>query len=368
MECQRLGTNTGAINSTAPSKVMDEHVSSGGAIPDMWRKQQMAILAPIDKIEVQILVDNVTDNLSSAPAFVENEFAGIGRRRGAAWVLGGDCLCCAAHGLSCFLTLHRGEVRRTILFDAGPEDRVLEQNVSRLAVDLGRVEAMVVSHGHWDHAGAMLRALQLVRDRGGGGEIPCYMHPDMFRSRATKRPDGSFLPMQDVPSAAAIAGHSGRVVSTREPQSIAGGTAWLSGEIPRVSGFETGLPGQHRRTVDGSDWEPDELLMDERCLVTHVAGKGLVVFTACSHAGVVNVLRHARASFPGVPLHAVLGGLHLAGTNERIIPQTITALGELDVAVIAAGHCTGWRAMTALANAFGDQRLVPLAVGKRLLF
>ena len=78
--------------------------------------------------------------------------------------------------------------------------------------------------------------------------------------------------------------------------------------------------------------------------------------------------RTRATCFPGVKLHAVLGGLHLSGINERIIPQTVPALRDFDLDVIAAGHCTGWRAMTALANAFGDGKLVPLAVGKRLRF
>ena len=60
-----------------------------------------------------------------------------------------------------------------------------------------------------------------------------------------------------------------------------------------------GLPGQHRLADDGRSWEPDELLMDERCVGFHIKGKGLVVLSACSHAGVVNVLTHARASHPG---------------------------------------------------------------------
>ena len=100
----------------------------------------------------------------------------------------------------------------------------------------------------------------------------------------------------------------------------------VSGEIPRVTTFERGYPGQVRRTADGQGWEPDELLMDERLIAVNVAGKGLVVLTACSHAGIVNVLTHARASFPDVPLHAVMGGLHLSGTNEAIIPQTVEGL------------------------------------------
>ena len=100
----------------------------------------------------------------------------------------------------------------------------------------------------------------------------------------------------------------------------------------------------------------------------HVRGKGLIVLTACSHAGVINVLTEARARFPGVKLHAVLGGLHLSGINERVIPQTVAALKGFDLEVVATGHCTGWRAMAALANAFGDSKLTPLAVGKRLSF
>ena len=185
---------------------------------------------------------------------------------------------------------------------------------------------------------------------------------------AIKLADDSFRPMEDVPSVAALQANGGRVVSSREAQTIAGDTVFVSGEIPRKSGFETGLPGQHRRTEDGKGWELDELLMDERFIAVNVRNKGLVVLTACSHAGVINVLTQARACFPGVKLHAVLGGLHLSGINERVIPQTVKALHGFDLDVIAAGHCTGWRAMAALANAFGDTKLAPLAVGKRLRF
>jgi 7,8-dihydropterin-6-yl-methyl-4-(beta-D-ribofuranosyl)aminobenzene 5'-phosphate synthase len=328
----------------------------------------MTSITAVDALDIQIVVDNVTDSLSSVPSFIETELGGLGRRRGSAWVLGGGCLCCAAHGLSCLLTLKTAGRTHSVLFDTGPEDRVFEQNVSRLGLDLGSVEAMVLSHGHWDHAGAMLRALQLMLDRNGGRKIGCYMHPDMFRSRALKLPDGSFRPMEDVPSIADLEAQGGNVVSTREPQSIAGGTVFVSGEIPRRTAFETGLPGQHRRTADGNGWEPDELLIDERFVAVNVRGKGLVVLTACSHAGVINVLENARESFPGVKLHCVLGGLHLSGINERVIPQTVEALKGFDLEVVAAGHCTGWRAMAALADAFGDKKLTPLAVGKRLSF
>ena len=328
----------------------------------------MLAIQEVDAVEVHILVDNVTDNLSSVPAFVETEIAALDRRRNYAYALAGSCLCCAAHGLSCLITTTKGSVRRTLLFDTGPEDRVFEQNVSRLAADLSPVEAIVLSHGHWDHGGAMLRALQLVRDRNGGSAVAYYAHPDMFRQRASKLANGAMRLMENVPSIDALTAHGARVINTTDPQLLLDGTAYVSGEIPRVTAFETGLPGQHRRTLDGKGWELDELIMDERFVAVHVKGRGLVVFSACSHAGIVNVLTCAAGSFPGIPVFAVLGGLHLSGTNERIIPQTIESMRRFELSVIAAGHCTGWRAMTALANAFTDAKLAPLAVGKRYAF
>ncbi|WP_119272173.1 MBL fold metallo-hydrolase [Taklimakanibacter deserti] len=328
----------------------------------------MTALHEVDSAEIHVLVDNVTDSLSSVPSFVETELAGLGRRRHGHWVLAGSCLCCAAHGLSCLVTVRHGDVAKTLLFDTGPEDRTFEQNVSRLGADLSTVEAIVLSHGHFDHGGAMLRALQIIRDRNGGREIPYYAHPEMFRSRALKMPNGSMLMLEDVPSIEALTAYGAKVVNTTEAQSLFGGMAYVSGEIARVTPFERGFPGQHRRTLDGKGWELDELIMDERFVAVNVAGKGLIVFTACSHAGVVNVLKQAKASFPDVPLYAVAGGLHLSGANERIIPETVAALRDFGLTVIAAGHCTGWRAVTALANEFGDKTLVPLAVGKRFSF
>ena len=98
----------------------------------------------------------------------------------------------------------------------------------------------------------------------------------------------------------------------------------------------------------------------------NVRDKGIVVLTACSHAGVVNILRHARTCFGDVPLYGVIGGLHLSGSNEKIIPATVDGLREFGLSVIAPGHCTGWRAVNAFAQAYGDEKLVPIAVGKRL--
>jgi len=323
-------------------------------------------LDPVDRLEILILVDNATDTLSSTPAFVETESARMNRR--GLRTMASKCLCCAAHGLSCLVTAHRGGKSRTVLFDTGPEEYAFERNVTRLGADLGAVDGIVLSHGHWDHAGAMLLALGMIRGRNGGKAVPFYGHPGMFRSRGVKLPNGTVRPMEDVPSVADLTTFGADVVLATQPQALLDGMFYVSGEIPRVTPYERGYPGQVRLADDGKTWEPDEMLVDERFLAVNVADKGLVVFSACSHAGIVNVLTHARDSFPAVPLHAAMGGLHLSGTNEAIIPQTVEGLRGFGLKTLAAGHCTGWRAMTALANAFGDTVLAPTAVGKTYTF
>lgn len=323
-------------------------------------------LQSVDRVSIHVLVDNATDMLSSTPSFVETETAGL-RRRGIP-LTSAKCLCCAAHGLSCLVTVEKDGERRTLLFDTGPEDYAFERNVTRLGADLGAAEAIMLSHGHWDHAGAMLLALTMIRGRNGGKRVPFYGHPDMFRTRGFIQPDGSVRPMEDVPSPENLTSFGADLVLTREETMPLDGLFYVSGEIPRVTPFERGYPGQMRRTADLSGWEKDELLMDERFLAVNVAGKGLVVLSACSHAGIINVCHAARARFPDAPLYAVMGGLHLSGGNEAIIDDTVEALRPFNLSVIAAGHCTGWRAMTALANAFGESTLAPSAVGKRYTF
>ena len=321
----------------------------------------MLQLAPADRAEILILVDNVTDNLSSVPAYVETEMPRLWKR--GLKLLSGRCMCCAAHGLACAVTVWRGDTAHTLLFDTGPDDSVLGRNVKRLGFDMGGIESIVLSHGHWDHSGAMLLALEMIQLSNGGRPVPTYMHPGMYRSRAMKAADGSMRPFADVPSQAQLEQAGALVVNAVEPQRILDDLFYVSGEIPRVTAFETGMQGQHRRTLDGQGWEPDPLVIDERFIAVSVKGKGVIVLTACSHAGVVNVMTHARECFAGETLYGVLGGFHLSGGNERIIPETVAELRAFELKMIAAAHCTGWRAVNALANAFGDA-VAPAAVGK----
>ena len=323
----------------------------------------MPDLQPVDRLEIQVLVDNVTDTLSSTPAFVTREFVTL-QRQGMR-IMAGAAMCCANHGLSLVITAHTAAGPRTILFDGGPVDYAVERNGVRLGIDFGAIGAVMLSHGHWDHAGGLPRAIGLIGQANGGRAMPLHLHPGMFRPRGQRQPDGGVLPMDPIPTPPQWALFGAEPVVTDAAQTCLDGTFFISGEIPRITAYETGLASQVCRPAEGADWVPDPLLMDERFLAVHLRGKGLVVFSACSHAGIVNVLHHARATFPDVKLHAVMGGFHLSGVTEAIIPETVRDLGAFGLDLILPAHCTGWRALNALERAYGEAVVVPSAVGKR---
>ncbi len=117
------------------------------------------------------------------------------------------------------------------------------------------------------------------------------------------------------------------------------------------------------------EWVPDPLILDERFLVVNVRNKGLVVFSACSHAGIINVLHHTKSVFPDLPIYAVMGGFHLSGrAKEKIIQETVEDMKQFNLKMIIPAHCTGWRAVSALGSAFGDEVVVPSAVGRLYQF
>jgi len=326
-----------------------------------------ARLRPVDSLETLVLVDNVTDSLSTVPEGVVNENATLlkaGLRE-----MSGEAKCCAHHGLSLVLAARSGDGVHHAMFDAGPEAYTVARNGERLGIPFGEIEAVALSHGHWDHGGGLPEALRRIHAANGGRRVPVHVNDGMFVGRASTLPDGSPLPMKDVPKPDELQAAGGEVVSSPEARLIGGGCFYLSGEIPRVTAYEKGLPGQMKRSADGKSWEPDPWIRDERYLAANVRGKGLVVFSMCSHAGVVNVLRDAQAVFAGVPLHAVMGGFHLAGKGvEAIIPETILDLLAFGLKRIVPAHCTGWRAFTALAKSCDEGVLMPSAVGRTFVF
>ncbi len=123
--------------------------------------------------------------------------------------------------------------------------------------------------------------------------------------------------MQADPSFAEISSAGGIVSKNAGPHTALDDFFLISGEIPRVTAYEKGIKGGIRFLASTAQWEPDETITDEQFLMCNLKGKGIVVFTGCSHGGVINASRHAVELLDGkVPLYAVLGGYHLVGEQE----------------------------------------------------
>jgi len=308
-------------------------------------------LKTLDSLAVDVLTDNVSDTYVSKTMFAVSEFANV--IRGGATVISGESLLTANLGYGLRLRSSAGGVHHTMLFDTGTEGAAFIRNCRNLAIRLGDVEAIAVTHGHWDHMGALIAALDAIAADGGRANV--HVNPGMFNERGVELANGKIIPVANVPSPQEMEAHGAVVVNDPKERLLLDGHFYYSGEIPRVSSFETGRTDHLCRPNSQAPWQPDPFLMDERFVAAHLRGLGLIVFSACSHAGIVNVCTDVRKLFPGIPIHAVMGGLHLGGVMEHIIPQTVEALRPFDIKNIISGHCTGWRALHALADAYGDK-------------
>jgi 7,8-dihydropterin-6-yl-methyl-4-(beta-D-ribofuranosyl)aminobenzene 5'-phosphate synthase len=307
-------------------------------------------LATLDSLSAAVVTDNVSDNYVSKTPFAISEFSNV--VRAGAGVISGEALLCANLGYGLRLVSDGGGKRHTLLFDTGPEPPIFLRNCTALGIPFGDIEAIAVTHGHWDHMAALPATIDRIIAQGG--RVTVHVNPGMFNERAVRLSDGRIVPVANVPLPAELHRHGATVVNSFEERLLLDGHFYYSGEIPRVTSFEKGREDHLCRKNPEAPWEPDPLLLDERMLVAHVRGLGLIVFTSCSHAGIVNVCTHVRTLFPDIPIHTVMGGLHLGGVMERNIPETVGALRPFNIGHIITGHCTGWRALRALANAFGD--------------
>lgn len=320
-------------------------------------------LRVLDSLSVVVVTDNVSDDYVSKTLFAVSEFANV--VNAGADVLSGETLLAANLGYGLVLRSVANGVEHVLLFDTGPEGSVFIQNCAKLGVNLGQVEQIAISHGHWDHMGALPAALDAIL--GGRPSIGVHVNPGMFNERGVLLKSGAVIPVGKVPSPTEMEKQGAVVVNDPDERLLLDGHFYLSGEIPRVSSFEKGRTDHLCRSQPNDAWRKDPFLMDERMLVAHVRDLGLIVFSACSHAGIVNVCTDVRRLFPDVPIHAVMGGLHLGGVMEKIIPETVDGLQPFDIQYIITGHCTGWRALHALANTFGD-RVSQSAIGTTYVF
>ena len=333
-------------------------------------------LPVLDALELIVVVDNETDTLSSIDDGLpqQPEVMSLLTRIPPSRYHDGhpghavfDHLCVACHGLSVLATGRAGEEAHTVLFDVGPYGDVWLDNVERLGLDIAGIGTVFLSHWHADHSGGFPVAIRAIADARAAAGLPppvVDVHPDRPDQRGTALPTGAFVLLPPEPTFDELEAAGGVVERHAEAHAVAG-AFYGSGMIDRVTDYETGLVGHH--SFHGDDCRPDPLILDERFLAAQVAGRGVTVLSACSHAGVVNASLHAKSVYPGTPIDVVLGGYHLAGrAMETRIDATVRDLLErVAPRVVAPGHCTGWRAKTALASAFAPGRYAPSVVGSR---
>ncbi|MCW2936224.1 MAG: fold metallo-hydrolase [Actinomycetia bacterium] len=307
-------------------------------------------LPEVDEITITTLADNVFDALlASAPGVTRPP---MNSGTVPAWQFTGGTTAAglrAEHGFSALVSVRRGSSDSTLLFDTGVSPDGMTANAERLGIGFGDVQGVVLSHGHFDHAGGLDG---LARERGRSG-LPLTVHPAIWTRRRVALPGRDPFDMPTL-SKGALEREGFQVIERRQPSLLAGGSILITGEVDRTTDFERGMPPAHQ-AWDGHGWEHDAKVIDDQALVVNVRGRGLAVLTGCGHAGVVNIVRHAMRLTGVTRLHAVIGGFHLNGPAfEPIIEPTVAALAELAPSVIVPGHCTGWRAQHALARALPD--------------
>jgi 7,8-dihydropterin-6-yl-methyl-4-(beta-D-ribofuranosyl)aminobenzene 5'-phosphate synthase len=316
-------------------------------------------LPPVDEITITTMVDNTFDALLASADGVARPGMNTGRIAAEQFANGETAPGLRAeHGYSALVTVRRGSTSSTLLFDTGVSPDGFAVNAETLGIDVGSLQGVVLSHGHFDHAGGF-QGLARLRGRSG---LPLTVHPAIWTRRRLVLPGQEFeLPTL---SPGALEREGFEVIERREPSLLAGGGILITGEVDRVTEFERGMPPPHQ-AWDGHAWQHDPTVIDDQALVVNVGGRGLVVITGCGHAGVVNIIRHAMRLTGVHRLLAVMGGFHLSGPAfEPIIEPTVTALTELAPELIIPGHCTGWRAQHALARTLPDA-WVQSSVGTR---
>jgi 7,8-dihydropterin-6-yl-methyl-4-(beta-D-ribofuranosyl)aminobenzene 5'-phosphate synthase len=318
------------------------------------------VLEPVDAVEITALMDNVTDIFmpDQGPARRPGPLAG--RTRASAIMAGGrapDALL-AEHGFSMLVDVHRGASTHRLLFDAGTSPDGVVENMRRLDIDPGSIEAVVCSHGHFDHTTGIDGLIRAV----GRTNMPVLIHPHFWRRRRVLLPG---IEPWEIPSVSrrALADAGFDVLEAAQPSFLLDGSVLVTGEVPRVTGYEPGFPPQQAWL--GGGWEPDPLVLDDQAIVISVRDKGLIVLTGCGHAGIVNICHHARRLTGGQPLYAAMGGFHLNGPLfEPLIPRVLDDLQEMGPQLLVPAHCTGWRAQHAMSRRFGEA-FIPNTVGSR---
>jgi 7,8-dihydropterin-6-yl-methyl-4-(beta-D-ribofuranosyl)aminobenzene 5'-phosphate synthase len=236
------------------------------------------------------------------------------------------------HGLS--FHIETGVTR--LLFDTGQSGLVVD-NARRMGIDLSSLDAVVLSHGHYDHGGGLAALAELIRR-----PIPLYAGKGITDPRYSKV--GEKLVSIGLEAVAMTIGKAFPACIVESRREIAKGLCVL----PKAEGGDgnSALP-RFIRISEGT--EAVDRFDDELSLVAYDE-EGIAVITGCAHRGIVNIARQAMAAFPGRSLKALIGGFHLVEASPEVLADTALALAALDPHEVYCAHCTGLSGYAALCQ------------------
>jgi len=287
----------------------------------------------------------------------------------------------AEHGLAYHLESLRGDERRQILLDFSLTDLNLFNNYRSLKLDPLAADALIISHGHADHYGALPALARVGEGRFKPGITLYAGGEDTFCQRMVITSGGTVD--QGRLDGGALEGRGVKVVLAKQPTVVAG-HAFTSGQIARTTDFEK--PPAAARLVAGPmdsacsathfgptqvQTTPGELVADnfsgEHATVYHVKGRGLVVITSCGHAGVINSVRQAQKATGIDKVHAIVGGFHLAPAPDDVVAKTVVAFKTIGPDYIIPMHCTGINTIMAVHREMPARLIMP-STGTRVIF
>jgi 7,8-dihydropterin-6-yl-methyl-4-(beta-D-ribofuranosyl)aminobenzene 5'-phosphate synthase len=261
----------------------------------------------------------------------------------------------AKHGLSFLIEAEGDSDKVSVLMDTGPSPDIVLHNAEMMGVDLTKIDAVFLSHGHYDHTGGLVGILKQM-DK----EVPVVAHPKVFGLKLKLDPNLKHIGSPFKPSEVEASG--GVLLLAHNPVTIAKGVL-TSGEIERGVAYEK---VEDFWAIEGETFKED-LIPDDQALAINLEGKGLVVVSGCAHSGIINTIRTAQKVADISKVYAVLGGFHLVDANDKRIQLTVKELLKISPEVVCPCHCTGSRAVHRLVEAFGDL-CKPLRTGDTIEF
>lgn len=246
------------------------------------------------------------------------------------------------HGLSFYV--ETGDHK--ILFDTG-QNVALSHNANVLGIDLGGIDSVVLSHGHYDHTGGLKDLLEK------NNTFTLHAHPDVFDNKLRSADKGKYKKI-GIPLNREVFENSGiQLCLSKTSSEIAPGIL-ATGEIPLKNDFESVESNffvqRHEQIVPDTMADDQALILDTK--------KGLVVLLGCSHRGVINTLNHVLGITGKNNIHAIIGGLHLGKASNAKLKKIIDHLSEFNLQKIGVSHCTGTKAMLALFGRFTNRVFV----------